>query len=193
MWRYVRYFGTLLILYGMTAVVFVVLAQPRPPVNPYTPVANQIVKPRPLAPRLAVQGIPVRIAVPSLGIDLPVRTERYDEASGTWPVDNSGAFYADTSVPVNDNNGVTLIYAHAQSGLFDVLPSINADAEALVTTDNGHIFHYRFASMQAVDPGDVSVFRVSGPPQLVLQTCTGDWSQYRALFNFNLQSIEEGS
>lgn len=193
MWRYIRYFGTLLTLYGITAVLFVILAQPAPHTNIYSPVANQVTKPRPVAPRLAVRGTPVRIAVPSLGIDLPVQTATYDEATGTWPVDNSGAFFADISVPVNDNNGVSLIYAHAQSGLFDVLPSITAGAEAIVTTHNGLRFHYRYASMQSVDPGDVSVFRIDGPPQLVLQTCTGDWSQYRALFSFNLESIEGAS
>jgi len=144
------------------------------------------------APLIAIkQGTPVRIVIPSLNIDLPVGVGTYDPNDGTWNVDDSKAYYADMSVPVNDHNGTTLIYGHAQTPVFASLPNIQPGSEAIVTTDTGYIFHYRYQSMREVVPSDTSIFTVSGPPTLTLQTCMGDWDMYRGLFSFTLESVEK--
>lgn len=156
-----------------------VLASPPPHIQPV------IIKPIP-----ATQGIPVRIAIPSLAIDLPVDVGTYDPNEGSWTVDATRAYYADVSMPVNNSNGTTLIYGHAQSTIFETLPQIQPDAEAVVYTDNGYAFHYRQTTHQEVLPTDVSVFTPNGPPKLVLQTCIGAYSELRALYSFRLQSID---
>jgi len=149
-----------------------------------------VIAPRP-APVAIKQGTPVQVAIPSLGINLPVGVGTYDASNDTWNVDDTKAYYADMSVPINDHNGTTLIYGHAQSSVFATLPTIQAGSEAIVTTDSGYVFHYRYASMREVAPTDMSVFSEDGPPTLVLQTCMGSWSQYRGMFSFTFESVEK--
>lgn len=139
----------------------------------------------------ATQGTPVRVAVPSLSIDLPVAVGSYNPDDGSWTVDATQAYFADASMPINNSNGTSLIYGHAQSTVFETLPQIQPEAEAIVTTDTGYVFHYRYTSVQQVPPTDISVFSSVGPPKLVLQTCIGAWSELRALFSFRLESIEK--
>ena len=139
----------------------------------------------------ATQGIPTRITVPSLNIDLPVAVGSYNPNDGSWTVDATQAYFADASMPINNSNGTSLIYGHAQSTVFETLPQIQPDAEATVTTDTGYIFHYRYTSVQEVPPTNTSVFTSTGSPKLVLQTCIGAYSELRALFSFTLVSIEK--
>jgi LPXTG-site transpeptidase (sortase) family protein len=156
-----------------------VLASPQPRVHPV------ITKPIP-----ATQGIPTRVVIPSLSIDLPVAVGSYDPEAASWTVDTTKAYYADVSMPINNSNGTTLIYGHAQSTVFETLPQIQTGAETIIYTDTGFAFHYQLASVQEVQPSDVSVFTSAGPPKLVLQTCIGAYSELRALFSFRLVSID---
>lgn len=139
----------------------------------------------------ATIGIPVRVTLPSLSLDLPVAVGSYNPEDGSWTVDTTAAYYADVSMPINNSNGVTLIYGHAQSTVFETLPQIQPSAEAVVYTDTGYAFHYQLTGTKEVQPTDVSVFSATGPPTLVLQTCIGAYSELRALFYFRLVHIEQ--
>lgn len=155
-------------------------SETRPQVHPV------IVKPIP-----ATQGTPTRIVIPSLSIDLPVGVGSYNPDNGSWTVDTTQAYYADVSMPINNSNGTTLIYGHAQSTVFETLPQIQPNAEAVVYTDSGFTFHYQLTGRRDVPPNDVSVFTASGLPKLVLQTCIGAYDELRALFSFRLVAIEK--
>ena len=152
-----------------------------------------ISRPKPAKPQLipATVGIPTRIIVPSLAIDLAVGVGSFNSADGSWTIDANKAYYAATSLPINNSNGSTLIYGHARSPIFGKLPKIQSQAEAVIYTDTGYVFHYNYASVKNVLPTDTSVFTADGPPTLVLQTCTGDWDAYRALYSFVLTSEEK--
>jgi len=134
-------------------------------------------------------GIPARVVVSSVGIDLPVKTGSYNTTDQTWTLDERSAFYADRSVPANDSNGSTLIYGHARFGLFAKLPEIGEGATAEVYTDSGKIFSYTFASSRQVKPDDTSIFVNSGKPTLALQTCSGPFDIYRTLVSFKLSGV----
>jgi len=136
-------------------------------------------------------GLPTRVIVPSVGIDLPVKIGSYNTADQTWTLDMQSAFYADRSVPVNDSNGSTLIYGHARGGLFAKLPEISSGATAQVYTDSGKVFSYIFASSRQVQPEDTSIFVNSGAPILALQTCSGPFDIYRTLVSFNLDKVTQ--
>lgn len=145
-------------------------------------------KPTPIP---ATQGIPIHVTVPSVAIDLPVKTGSYNPENATWDVDMDNAYYADISMPVNNSNGTTLIYGHAQSQIFETLPDLPPNAEATVLTDTGYAFHYQYTTSQLVSPTDVGVFTANGPPKLVLQTCIGVYSELRGLYSFKLVSINK--
>lgn len=138
----------------------------------------------------ATQGMPTQIIIPSLSIDLPVVIGTYNPNEQSWTVDATKAYYADVSMPINNSNGATLIYGHAQSTVFETLPQILPDAEAIVNTDTGFAFHYRLSGSKEVPPSDTSVFTSTGAPTLVLQTCIGAYSELRALYSFHLVSID---
>ena len=147
----------------------------------------------PVAPRIipAKVGTPTHLKISSVSIDLPVGIGTYDKKTNSWTTSLSKAYYADASMPINDSNGTTLIYGHAQTPVFGRLPAIHPGAKALVYTDTGYVFRYSFLSMKEVLPTDTTVFRADGLPTLVLQTCTGDWDAYRALFKFKLEAVEK--
>lgn len=147
---------------------------------------------RPPAPKVisAIVGTPTRIVIPALAIDLPVGIGSYDP-NGGWNVDLTKAYYADVSMPINNSNGNTLIYGHAQAPIFLRLPQLQPGNEAIIYTDSGYVFHYSYQSVTQVVPTDMSVFRYDGPPTLTLQTCSGDWDAYRSMFLFKLDSVEK--
>lgn len=141
--------------------------------------------------KYTLQGVPNRLVIESIGVDLPVQIGTYDQSSGEWTVGDDSAYFADNSVPPNNSNGTTLIYGHAKAPIFASLSGLQAGAKADVYTSNGRVFHYIYQSVDNVDPNDTSIFRVSGPPELTLQTCTGPWDMYRALYHFQLNGANK--
>lgn len=182
----IQFYGLAGLLNLAVGVMFYTINITPAPVLAITP---QVIKPVISRQVPATQGIPNRITIPSLAIDLPVGIGSFNPEDGSWTVDTTQAYYADVSMPINNSNGATLIYGHAQSSVFETLPTIQPGAEATVYTDSGFIFLYRMVSMREVQPNDVSVFTDSGPPTLVLQTCVGAYSELRALFSFRLESV----
>ncbi len=136
-------------------------------------------------------GKPVRIVVQDVGIDVPVEQGSYDPASQEWSLSEQLAYHATSSVPVNDNNGVTLIYGHARARMFEPLKSVTSGMIAEVYSDTSKVFIYKFSSVREVIPTDVSVFTEAGSPTLVMQTCSGPLDAYRALYSFDFVEVRE--
>lgn len=135
-------------------------------------------------------GIPNHLTISSLNIDLPVKTGSFDAKTKTWTIGPTDAYFADASVPANDSNGITLIYGHAQEPVFAKLPQLQLGAEAVVSSQT-YKFYYQYVSTRQVYPNDTSIFSVEGQPKLVLQTCSGNWDTYRALYSFKLKAVEK--
>lgn len=138
-----------------------------------------------------VQGVPVRVQVDSARINLPVITGSYNQKTGQWTLTNTSAQYADRSLPANNKAGTTLIYAHAEQNLFGRLSQLSPNSTAYVYTDNGYKFTYTLTTTEAVSPRQTSVITSEGAPQLLLQTCSGTFSQNRQLYYFKLQSYQK--
>lgn len=185
-----RWFYALIGVLNLAVGVMFYVVNIRPELPITTDVSFAVSRRLPVKPRVisAIVGTPVRIVIASLGIDLNVGIGSYNPADGSWTTGSTEAYYADASLPINNNNGSTLIYGHAQPQVFGRLPEIQPQAEALVYTDTGYVFHYSYESVTNVLPTDTSVFRADGPPTLILQTCTGNWDAYRAMFMFKLES-----
>ncbi len=135
-----------------------------------------------------VSGIPNRIVIPSLSIDLPVISQSYSESTKSWPVSNTEANYASTTAPVNNRHAETLIYGHSTRSIFGPLLKLEPQAIAYVYTDNGHLFKYSYTNSQDVTPYKLSIFQdmAKAPAGLKLITCDGPDFQYRRLMSFKL-------
>ena len=138
----------------------------------------------------AISGEPVALSIPSLNLNLPVIPGYYDAKNQTWTLTTNKVQYAVITPEPNNISGNTFIYGHDRSNLFASLHTIKPNAEATVTTDNGHTFYYQLSSVRVVNPNDsASVFNYQGSPILTLQTCTGLFYQNRQLFTFNLERV----
>lgn len=159
------------------------------PPQPVAAAAPRIVAPPQPRAVLAKTGVPKRLSIPSLTLDLKVATGSFNAKTREWKIDTARAFYADVSLPANNSNGVTLIYGHAQAPVFARLPELKKGAALRLTTPD-YVFRYAYQKTKQVTPTDTRVFSADGPPTLVLQTCAGAWDTYRALFYFTLVAVE---
>jgi LPXTG-site transpeptidase (sortase) family protein len=137
-----------------------------------------------------ISGVPVRIIVPSLDIDLKVIPGYYYPATKSWTLTRDSAQFAVVSAMPNDKKGLTFIYGHYRRGVFIQLPKIQVGATAIIKTENKHTFEYTFRASTVLAPDDTSVFKYQGKPILVLQTCTGVHFQNRQLFVFDLRQVD---
>lgn len=161
-----------------------VWATPAPAIVQQTP---------PKLPPQVLSGKPLRIAIPSAGIDLPVTDGTYDSATGSWTLSESGAHYAVMTSLANDHAGTTFIYGHGTDAVFGKIGSNRppVGTAAIVTTDTGKAFHYSLVATSDTNPSDTSIFNdtTNGAPRLVVQTCTGIFSEWRTMFTFELKEV----
>lgn len=134
-------------------------------------------------------GKPVRLVSPRLGIDLPVGEGFFDPATASWTLGGRQAYYAMPTFYANDYGGNTLIYGHNNQHVFGPMKRAGNADTVDVYTDNGHIFHYTFATSEVVDPTNLESFRYQGPPILTIQTCTGNWHEVRLMSVFKLSGV----
>ena len=141
----------------------------------------------------AISGIPVRIVVPSLAIDIPIQPGEYDGATDSWTLGGYVAQFATMTVPANNQQGNTFIYGHNNRYVFGPLKHLQTGAEIIVVTSNGNQFTYIFESARTVIPEDVTLFNYQGPPILTVQTCTGAWHEKRQLYQFKFSGVIESA
>ena len=137
------------------------------------------------------QGVPVRLQIPELDIDIAISSGSYNASTHQWTLDDQHAFYASITPPANSAAGNTLIYGHNIAEVFSVLHDLKPGMNLIIDTDTGAIFEYEYASQVDVLPTEVHRLRPSiDAPIVTLQTCSGNWNEYRRLFEFNLTRIQ---
>lgn len=154
--------------------------------------APKNVQPTKVTPKIAaVSGKPVSIVIPAANIDLPVTDGHYSELDGSWTLSDTNAQFATITMPPNNISGNTFIYGHGTDPVFARLANtpLAIGAQALIYTDNGHIFSYLYQSTREITPDDTSVFDYEGPPILTIQTCTGMFSEWRSLYQFSFEKV----
>lgn len=139
----------------------------------------------------AISGIPTRLVIPRLGIDLKVIEGFYDASTAQWSVSNTDANYAINTPEVNSTNDKTLIYGHWTPQVFGPTKYLRTGDTAYVYTANGHLLKYSFTESMVVMPTDISMFKkLEGEPGMVLLTCQGTWGQERRLMFFKLEQAQ---
>ncbi|HEX4774584.1 MAG TPA: sortase [Candidatus Saccharimonadales bacterium] len=140
-----------------------------------------------------ITGEPVRIVIPGSGIDLPVDQGYYNSSQASWTLSGYHAQYAMISQLANNVAGDTFLYGHNNNYVFGALrhntPAVGA--QALIYTDNGHIFEYNFVSATSLAPDDASIFSYEGPPVMTIQTCTGSLNEWRTMYRFNFVRVQQ--
>lgn len=145
-------------------------------------------------PSKTISGKPIRIALSSRGIDLPVADGGYDTSSKTWSLRPDKAMFATMSSQPNNEMGMTFIYGHGTDTVFGKIgsnhPPIGSTAD--IYTDNGHVFSYKLNAIEDLTPTDTWILRNQkiGPPRLLIQTCTGAYSQWRTMFEYSYTSVK---
>jgi LPXTG-site transpeptidase (sortase) family protein len=135
-----------------------------------------------------VSGIPSRIIIPTLSVDLPVVSESYNSVAKTWPVSPTNANYASNTAQANNTSGETLVYGHNNRHVFGPLLNMKQGDIVYVYTNNNHIFKYSYQSSQDITPTKLSIFgdMAKAPPGLKVITCDGPDFEYRHLMSFKL-------
>lgn len=133
-------------------------ASPRPPATPARSLAT---------PGTAGAGtVAVRIAVPRLGIDLPIV-----EGDGVNAPDSEAAHFPGTAWPGAGSN--TYLYGHAREGIFLPLWDAVEGDRILLTLADGSTACYEVDRIDAALPwNDLSVLLPTDHEQLTLQTST---------------------
>lgn len=140
-----------------------------------------------------ITGNPTRIVIPDRMIDLPVDGGVYNSRTKQWSVSPLHANFAITSIAPNNRSGTTFIYGHGTDQVFgkigDNPPPVGSKAE--IHTDNGHVFQYELALVQNLKPSDTWIIKntAGGRPRLIVQTCTGLFSEWRTMFVYRFKEI----
>ncbi|MDB5176641.1 MAG: hypothetical protein JWN75_309 [Candidatus Saccharibacteria bacterium] len=149
-------------------------------------------KPIKLAPKV-ISGKPVRIVIASSNIDLPIDEGTYDQATGAWTLSDTHAQFATMTAIANDSIGTTFIYGHGTDAVFGKIgtnhPAVGTIAQ--IYTDTSHVFSYTLQEVRDMQPTDTSILQdtSSGSPRLVVQTCTGIFSEWRTMFIFSFEKV----
>lgn len=187
-----------------------VLPAPGPPVSSPDPPAAAPADPgslppatvRDAAPTAAtVEPPPVRLRVPTLGIDAPVDPVGVrDDGQMALPddVDRVGWYRFG---PVPGSSGSAVLAGHVDDrdqGLGELAPlrAADVDAEVVVTDAAGTTSRWRVVSREQVDKQALPLDRLfarEGPPRLVLVTCGGDFLPEYGSYESNVVVVAEPS
>ena len=115
----------------------------------------------------------------------------YNSKDGSWSLSRDKVHFALPSAVPNNERGNTLIYGHYRPEVFARLKNIRSGEKAIVKTNNGYSFIYKFQNSKAVNPADTSIFAYDGKPKLTLQTCSGSFMQNRQLYSFEFIKYEK--
>ncbi len=185
----VRLYFTVATIYALTLGFGWTIVQPEPFVSEVT--ARAVVHQEPVFQLQLITGKPTRIVIPDSGIDLVVEEGQYSDSDRSWTLSRSNAQYAMNTTLANNFTGNTLIYGHGTAEVLgklnDTTPAIGA--EALVYTSEGRIFSYRFENVRNLAPDDTSIFDYTGPAILTVQTCRGEFSEWRSMFQFAFDKV----
>lgn len=113
--------------------------------------------------------LPLRVIIPSVSIDLPIRPAQV--IKGKWEVfEDSASFGLGSASPGTVGNSV--VFAHARKGYFLPLRGIKKDNLIYILTTRDW-YTYRVDTIKEVLPTDISVIAPTDDETLTLYTCSG--------------------
>lgn len=119
---------------------------------------------------------PDRIAMPQLGINLPVLQASI--VNNVWPTSTYAAEYL-TSSPYPGSVGNSIIYAHDWRSLFGPLVTIKVGDKVIVYYPNKTSKTFLVAYTSIVTPNESTILAPSKDKRITLYTCTGFLDSHR--------------
>jgi len=127
--------------------------------------------------------IPTNLKIPSIGLNASVEQvgKKDDGSMGTPQKFEDVAWYSLGSKPGEPGNAVIdghVNNALTKAGVFQHLSSVKLGDMIIVSDSSGHALNYKVTDIEEY-PADTapaaSIFATTGPSQVVLITCDGDW------------------
>jgi sortase A len=181
--------------------------QPAPPLAPLAgddagrmpPPSEEVITAPALHAAAAAVALPVnqpsrpatRLAIPSLGVDVPVVLIGFE--NGTWPVDQltyaAGHLQGTASPGAPGNVAIAghVTLARGGDGPFRNLAQLRQGDEVVVYVDDA-AYRYRVVEVRIVLPEEVSVTAPTAEPQLTLITCA-NWNRDRRAYDQRIVAI----
>lgn len=141
---------------------------------------------------------PARLVIPSIGVDAKVEQvgNKADGSMGTPTNFTDVAWYALGPKPGSPGNAV--IDGHVDNaltipGVFEHLGELKSGDVIMVADQDDRVLTYAVTSVQKYSPdaSTTSIFTTTGPSQLVLITCDGDWVNSEHQFNERLVVVAQ--
>jgi LPXTG-site transpeptidase (sortase) family protein len=138
--------------------------------------------------------VPARLKMPSLGIDAKVEEvgRKADGSMGTPADFLDVGWWGEGSKPGDDGNAVFdghVNNALTKAGVFEHLAQAHKGDYVTVSDAEGHTLVYEVSEISLYDTGQAplaKIFSKTGPSQLVLITCDGEWVQDEHSFDKRL-------
>jgi LPXTG-site transpeptidase (sortase) family protein len=140
-----------------------------------------------------VEGKPIRLIIPSRGIDLSVGNGVYNQQTQSWTLASDKALFANVSAFPNNESGGTILYGHDTPQVLQNTEHLSTNEKLIIQTENGYVFTYHFAGEEIVSPNNTAIFAYQGNPQVTLITCKGIWNQQRRQMYFHFDSVLQKS
>lgn len=134
--------------------------------------------------------VPVRLVIPSAGINLSIAEGSIDELDNTWTVQSGVANMIPVTATSFKKHERTVLYAHDRQGEFATVRNLKDGDRAYLQTEN-RLLIYTFRSAEIVHPTNLSVLTDQPVrPELALITCEGVLSNNRLVTYLSLEEAK---
>ena len=96
--------------------------------------------------------------MPSINLQLPIEVGDFDYEKQTWPINDTSAFYASVTSPLNTSSNQTVLYAHNKNNLFGKVKGLETGDSIVITDNVNQKYTYTLSSRKIVKPTDTAVF-----------------------------------
>jgi LPXTG-site transpeptidase (sortase) family protein len=122
--------------------------------------------------------LPVRVAIPSVGIDLAVDVGEIKD--GVWKISYNNATFLDGSGRPGGGNNV-VIYGHNKKAIFGNLPFLSLGQKIYVKTADGKLHKYEAYQKDFVGSNRVDLVSPTNKEELTIYTCWGLFDSQRVV------------
>jgi LPXTG-site transpeptidase (sortase) family protein len=119
---------------------------------------------------LSTRIYPVRIRIPSIGVDVPIIGSRIID--GEWQTTTQGVSYLETS-PIPGFVGNSILYGHNWPVLLGNLPKISVGDKIIVSYLPNHTETFTVGLTARVSPKQVSILANTTDRRITIYTCDG--------------------